>query len=169
MLTPPSSCSGSYNCLTSTCTHPFTCICKLSYRFHFITNFLPAPQPTIFPSHFLQANFLGNYAVTLFTPTHLPYSRCGFAYCTDKQKAWIRILASVRLFICCVLSSPLPSRSVGRSNFYRGLHNLIMLIQKDKKIKIKLSYMQDGSKVGLLLLHYLFHINSHVLDINYRE
>ena len=30
----------------------------------------------------------------------------------------------------CVLSSLLVLRSVGRSNFDKGLHNLIMLIQK---------------------------------------
>ena len=31
---------------------------------------------------------------------------------------------------CCVLSSLLPLRSVGRSNFDKGLYNLIMLIPK---------------------------------------
>ena len=30
----------------------------------------------------------------------------------------------------CVLSSLLPLRIVGRSNFYKGLHNLITLIKK---------------------------------------
>ena len=30
----------------------------------------------------------------------------------------------------CVLSSVLPLRSVGRSNFDKGLHNLTTLIQK---------------------------------------
>ena len=33
-------------------------------------------------------------------------------------------------FICCVLSSLLPLRSVGRSNFDNGLHDLITLIKK---------------------------------------
>ena len=33
----------------------------------------------------------------------------------------------------CVLSSKLPWQSIGRSNIYRGLHNLIMLITKRKK------------------------------------
>ena len=32
-----------------------------------------------------------------------------------------------------VLSSLLPLRSVGRSNFYKYLHNLVMLIQKRHK------------------------------------
>ena len=38
----------------------------------------------------------------------------------------------------CVLSSLLPLRSVGRSNFDNGLHNLITLIQKRHKIMIEM-------------------------------
>ena len=45
-----------------------------------------------------------------------------------------------------VLSSLLPLRSVGRSNFDKGLHNLIMLIQK--RHKIKLLYQQMESSMG---------------------
>ena len=37
----------------------------------------------------------------------------------------------------CVLSSLLPLQSVGRSNFDKGLHNLITLIQKRHKIMIE--------------------------------
>ena len=37
----------------------------------------------------------------------------------------------------CVLSSLLPLRSVGSSNFDKGLHSLITLIQKRHKIIIK--------------------------------
>ena len=52
----------------------------------------------------------------------------------DKPKAWVRILAIVRFFICSVF--PLFSdnwRNVGRSNLDRVLHNLIMLILKRNK------------------------------------
>ena len=50
----------------------------------------------------------------------------------DKLRTWVQILASVRFFYLfrCVLSSQLPMRSVGRSNFDKGFHNLITLIQK---------------------------------------
>ena len=39
-----------------------------------------------------------------------------------------------------VLSSLLPLRSVGTSNFDQGLHNLITLIQKRHKLMIELLY-----------------------------
>ena len=39
-----------------------------------------------------------------------------------------------------VLSSPLPLRSVGRSNFGKGLHNLITLIKKRHGLMIELLY-----------------------------
>ena len=41
----------------------------------------------------------------------------------------------------CVLSSLLPLRSVGRSNFDKGLYNLITLILKRHKIIIKLKLL----------------------------
>ena len=37
----------------------------------------------------------------------------------------------------CVLSSLLPLRSVGRSNFDKDLHNLITLIQRRNEIMIE--------------------------------
>ena len=40
----------------------------------------------------------------------------------------------------CVLSSLLPLRSVGRSNFDKGLHNLITLTQKRHKLTIEVLY-----------------------------
>ena len=45
---------------------------------------------------------------------------------------YIRLRASVRFFYLfrCVLSSVLPLRSVGRSNFDKGRHNLTTLIHK---------------------------------------
>ena len=46
---------------------------------------------------------------------------------------------------CCVLSSLLPLRSVGRSNFDNGLHNLITLIQKRHKIMIMLYYIMEST------------------------
>ena len=42
---------------------------------------------------------------------------------------------------CCVISSLLPLRSVGRSNFDKGLHNLITLIQKRHKIMIEMKLL----------------------------
>ena len=41
----------------------------------------------------------------------------------------------------CVLSSVLPLRSVGRSNFDKDLHNLITLIQKRHKIMIEMKLL----------------------------
>ena len=41
----------------------------------------------------------------------------------------------------CVLSSLLPLRSVGRSNFDKGLHNLITLIKKRHKIIIEMKLL----------------------------
>ena len=41
----------------------------------------------------------------------------------------------------CVLSSLLPLRSVGRSNFDKVLHNLITLIQKRHKIMIEMKLL----------------------------
>ena len=40
-----------------------------------------------------------------------------------------------------VLSSLLPLRNVGRSNFDKGLHNLITLIQERHKIMIKMKLL----------------------------
>ena len=59
----------------------------------------------------------------------------------------------------CVLSSLLPLRSVGRSNFDKGLHNLIMLIQKRHKIfiKVKLLYYKKESTVDSYeKKHYIY-------------
>ena len=41
----------------------------------------------------------------------------------------------------CVLSSLLPLRSVGRSNFDKRLHNIITLIQKRHKIMIEMNLL----------------------------
>ena len=41
----------------------------------------------------------------------------------------------------CVLFSLLPLRSVGRSNFNKGLHNLITMIQERHKIMIELKLL----------------------------
>ena len=49
-------------------------------------------------------------------------------------------------FIRGVLSSLLPLRIVGRSNFDKGLHNLITLIQKRHKLMIELlCYIMESS------------------------
>ena len=42
---------------------------------------------------------------------------------------------------CCVLSSLLPLRSVGMSNFDKGLHNLIMMTKKRHKIMIEMKLL----------------------------
>ena len=42
---------------------------------------------------------------------------------------------------CCVLSSLLPLRSVGRFNFDKGLHDLITLIQRRHKIMIEMKLL----------------------------
>ena len=49
---------------------------------------------------------------------------------------------------CCVLSSLLPLRSIGRSNFDKDLHNLITLIKKEKihrKIMTLLYYIMESN------------------------
>ena len=45
----------------------------------------------------------------------------------------------------CVLSSLLPLRSVRRSNFDKGLHILITLIQKRHQIMILLYYIMEST------------------------
>ena len=60
---------------------------------------------------------------------------CGIAVTAsalEKPGTLVRLPASVRFFLgfCCVLSSMLPLRSVGRSNFDKGRHNLETLIQE---------------------------------------
>ena len=59
-------------------------------------------------------------------------SLVGKASALKKPRTWVRDLASVRFshLFRCVLSSVLPLRSVGRSNFDKGLNNLTTLIQK---------------------------------------
>ena len=59
-------------------------------------------------------------------------SLVGKASALENPRNWVRVLASVIFFhlFRCVLSSVLPLRSVGRSNFDKGLHNLTTLIQK---------------------------------------
>ena len=59
-------------------------------------------------------------------------SLLGKSSALEKPRTWVRDLASVRFFplFRCVLSSLLPLRSVGRSNFDMGLHNLTTLIKK---------------------------------------
>ena len=65
----------------------------------------------------------------------------------DKPRARVRILASVRLLICSVVFflSLLPWRSVGRSNFDRGLQNSTMLIKKTTDNYKKLLYIYIDS------------------------
>ena len=50
----------------------------------------------------------------------------------EKPGTWVRLPANVGFFILfrCVLSSVLPLRSVGRTNFDKGRHNLKTLIHK---------------------------------------
>ena len=43
--------------------------------------------------------------------------------------------------IRCALSSLLPLRSIGRSNFDKGLRNLITLIKKRHKIRIEMNLL----------------------------
>ena len=54
----------------------------------------------------------------------------------DKQKAWVQILASVRFLFVLLCSSMLSWQSIGRSNFDRGLHSLIILIKNYDNIAI---------------------------------
>ena len=59
----------------------------------------------------------------------------------------------------CVLSSLLLLRIVGRSNFDKGLHNLIPLIKKRLKIIIKneVAMLQNGINRGQLKKeHYIY-------------
>ena len=50
----------------------------------------------------------------------------------EKPGTWVRLPASVRFIYLfrCILSSVLPLRSVGRSNFDKGRHNLTTFIHK---------------------------------------
>ena len=50
----------------------------------------------------------------------------------EKPGTWVRLPASVIFFnlFRCVLSSVLPLRGVGRSNFDKGWYNLTTLIHK---------------------------------------
>ena len=59
-------------------------------------------------------------------------SLVGKVLALEKPRTWVRVLASVRFFhlFRCFLSSLLPLRSIGRSNFDKGLHNLTTLIKK---------------------------------------
>ena len=56
----------------------------------------------------------------------------GHSIGTRKPGTWVRLPASVIFFYLfrCVLSSVLPLRSVGRSNFDKGRHNLTTLIHE---------------------------------------
>ena len=72
-------------------------------------------------------------------------SRCKRATVRERDRLWAKgvipyafaaslsmcVIYDCQIFYLfrCVLSSLLPMRSVGRSNFDKGLHNLIMLIQ----------------------------------------
>ena len=55
----------------------------------------------------------------------------------DKPKALVQIQASVRYLICPVVffHSLLPWRSVGRSNFDRGLQYSMLIEERQTKIK----------------------------------
>ena len=59
----------------------------------------------------------------------------------------------------CVLSSLLPLRSVRRSNFDKGLHNLIKLIKKRYKIIIKMKllyYKMESTVDSYEKKHYVY-------------
>ena len=53
----------------------------------------------------------------------------------------IHISKYIYALYICVLSSLLPLQSVGRSNFNKGLHNLITLIQKRHVIMIEMKLL----------------------------
>ena len=59
------------------------------------------------------------------------------------EHIYIYIPASVRFFYLfrCVLSSVLPLRSVGRSNFDKGRHNLTTLIHIKTKLYLNMNYI----------------------------
>ena len=69
----------------------------------------------------------------------------------------VQIQVSVRFFYLfrCVLYSLLPLRNVGRSNFDKGLHNLITLIKKRHQIIILLYYIME-STVGSYEHYYIY-------------
>ena len=59
----------------------------------------------------------------------------------------------------CFLSSLLPLRSVGRSNFDKGLHNLITLIQKRHEIVITMNllyYKMESTVDSYEKKHYVY-------------
>ena len=63
---------------SSTCTHPVAKICEFPCCFHFITTFLPAPVPLLFPSHVQHVIFPKTICFTIFTLAflqwiHLPH------------------------------------------------------------------------------------------------
>ena len=66
----------------------------------------------------------------------------------EKPRTWVRNLASVRFsFVRCVLSSVLPLRSVGMSNFDKGLHSLTTFIQK-RHILMRTAVLYNGINSG---------------------
>ena len=59
----------------------------------------------------------------------------------------------------CVLSSLLPLRSVGRSNFDKGLHSLQTLIKKRHEIIIKMKllfYKMESTVDSYEMNHYMY-------------
>ena len=70
-----------------------------------------------------------------------------------------------------VLSSLLPWQSVGRSNFDKGLHSLITLIEKRHKIiiKVELLYIYINIYVYIYMHVYIYvciHIFIHIITQN---
>ena len=82
-------------------------------------------------------------------------SLVGKASALEKPRTWVRVLASVWFFhfFRCVLSSVLPLRSVGRSNFDKGLLNLATLIKK-RHILMKTAVLHSYVYMyGIVIFH----------------
>ena len=67
-------------------------------------------------------------------------------------RTWVRLLASVKFFYLfrCVHSSVQPLRSVRRSNFDKGRHNLTILIQKS-------AYINESCYIIYIYVYFFYH------------
>ena len=66
----------------------------------------------------------------------------------------------------CILSSLLPWRSIGRSNFDRGLHNLILFIKQD--IENGINYGHSKTAMYIYIHAYIIVcVHMYVLDYAY--
>ena len=77
-------------------------------------------------------------------------------------------------FFRCVLSSLLPLRSAGRSNFDKSLHNLITLIKKRHKIMIEMKLLciyktliESFSVLFITIQYAVFRISSKTIAYHY--